>query len=453
MKAYGKYISKHLAYFFLFVLLLLLLNGIAFFSTFYGLISKDYGNTSPQKLLPVVAKNCSIQGIDEETTSDLHHSGIWAMFLDSSGQLVWNVDLPEEIPDSFTIQDVALFSKGYLKDYPVFIRNMENGLLVLGYPKDSYTKLTGNYFSIKIIKTAPFFCLALIGADFLLLFIGFFWSKKRILKSTEPIVSSIESLAKGNAETVYVKGELAEIAESVNRASLILRRQNQARANWISGVSHDIRTPLSMIMGYADRISNSADAGKQTKEQAEIIKKQSNQMKDLISDLNLVSRLEYEMQPLNPEQVRMSKLLRSYAADLLNSDLPEQYSLDINISAVAENCILKCDARLITRAVNNLVQNSMKHNPKGCHITITLECAESVLRLIVQDDGLGIAAEKLKELEKPHYMESTDDRLDLRHGLGLLLVRQIVAAHEGQMHMETLAGGGVLTLIELNKNM
>ena len=448
MKSYGKYISKHLAYFFLFVLALLLFNGIAFFSTFYGVISKDYGSDSPQKLLPVVAETCSIQGVPEETALRLRASHIWAMFLDSSGQLVWNVDLPEEIPDSFTIQDVALFSKGYLKDYPVFVRTMDDGLLVLGYPKDSYTKLTGNYFSIKVIKTAPFFCLALIIADLLLLFAAFLRSKKSILKSTEPIILSIESLAKGEAAHVNVKGELSEIAESVNHASLILSRQNQARANWISGVSHDIRTPLSMIMGYADRISGNPDTSERTREQAEIIKNQSSQIKDLISDLNLVSQLEYEMQPLKPEPVKISKLLRTYAADLLNSGLPEQYSLDIAISSEAENCMLKCDARLITRAVSNLVQNSMKHNPKGCHITMMLEYADSVLTLMIQDDGIGISTKKLMELEKPHYMESMDDRLDLRHGLGLLLVRQVVTAHDGKMHMQTLDSGGVLTIID-----
>ncbi len=448
MKSYGKYISKHLAYFFLFVLALLLFNGVIFFSTFYGVISKDYGADSPQKLLPVVAETCSIQGVPEETALRLRASHIWAMFLDSSGQLVWNVDLPEEIPDSFTIQDVALFSKGYLKDYPVFVRTMDDGLLVLGYPKDSYTKLTGNYFSIKVIKTSPFFCLALIIADFLLLFAAFLRSKKSILKSTEPIILSIEALAKGEAAYVNVKGELSEIAERVNHASLILGRQNQARANWISGVSHDIRTPLSMIMGYADRISGNPDTNERTREQAEIIKKQSSQIKDLISDLNLVSQLEYEMQPLKLEPVKISRLLRTYAADLLNSGLSEQYSLDIAISSEAENCMLKCDARLITRAVNNLVQNSMKHNPKGCNITIMLEYADSMLTLMVQDDGIGISTEKLMELEKPHYMESMDDRLDLRHGLGLLLVRQIVMAHDGEMHMKTLDSGGVLTFID-----
>lgn len=157
-----------------------------------------------------------------------------------------------------------------------------------------------------------------------------------------------------------------------------------------------------------------------------------------MQDLNLVSQLEYEMQPLHKEMVRLSKLLRSYVADLLNMGISDSYNIGIEIATDAENTMLECDARLISRAVNNLVQNSMKHNPLGCRILLSLRRMENTIQLIVQDDGIGLSEEKLQELkEKPHYLESTDERLDLRHGLGLVLVRQIVAAHEGTMTIDS----------------
>ena len=98
------------------------------------------------------------------------------------------------------------------------------------------------------------------------------------------------------------------------------------------------------------------------------------------------------------------------------------------------------DARLILRAISNLVQNSIKHNPDGCKICLELEYtkkyAKNCLIISVTDDGVGISHEKRCELEKkPHYMESTDERLDLRHGLGLLIVQQIVSAHKGTMQI------------------
>ena len=216
-----------------------------------------------------------------------------------------------------------------------------------------------------------------------------------------------------------------------------MSRQNKARANWISGVSHDIRTPLSMIMGYAQRIASDHEAGDNVRQEAVIIQGQSEKIRDLVQDLNLVSQIEYEMQPLHQQSVRLSKLLRSYTAELLNTGLPDSYSIEIEISPVAETITFNCDERLIMRAVNNLVQNSIRHNPDGCDIVLGLNCTAETISLTVSDNGVGLSDEKLKELrEKPHYMESTDDRLDLRHGLGLLLVRQIVEAHSGEMQLQ-----------------
>ena len=117
--------------------------------------------------------------------------------------------------------------------------------------------------------------LGMLGLDLLCLFSAYYFSKRRIIHNTEPIVSAVKTLADGKPVSLHISGELSEIASSVNKASSILNRQNEARANWISGVSHDIRTPLSMIMGYADRIAESKAASKSIREQAEIVRKQS----------------------------------------------------------------------------------------------------------------------------------------------------------------------------------
>lgn len=276
----------------------------------------------------------------------------------------------------------------------------------------------------------------MLGLDLLCLFSAYYFSKRRIIHNTEPIVSAMETLADGKPVSLHISGELSEIASSVNKASSILNRQNEARANWISGVSHDIRTPLSMIMGYAGRIAESKAASKSIREQAEIVRKQSVKIKELVQDLNLVSQLEYEMQPLHKEMVRLSKLLRSYVADLLNTGISDSYNIGIKITPDAENAVLECDARLISRAVNNLVQNSIKHNPQGCEVCLSLTASQNHLILAVTDNGTGLSAEKLQELkEKPHYMEITDERLDLRHGLGLLIVQQVAIAHNGNFKL------------------
>ena len=443
MKAFGTYISKYLLSFFAFALVLLLVNILAFALTFGGIVFREYGSASPANMLEVVSSDLSASGISEKTKQELNRNQIWVMLLDASGRCIGDVSLPEEIPTQYTIQDVAVFSKGYLQDYPVFVRNTDNGLLVLGYPKDSFMKLTGNYFPIRAIRIFPLFITGILAIDIVLLFLVYYLSKRKISKNTEPIMASIKTLSTGKPVDLSIRGELSEIADSVNQASQLLSRQNQARANWISGVSHDIRTPLSMIMGYAQRIAVDHEANGNIRKEAEIIRAQSAKIKDLVQDLNLVSQLEYEMQPLHKEPVRLSKLLRSYAADLLNVGIGEKHSIEVEISPEAETAVIECDARLISRAIGNLVQNSINHNPQGCNIFLSLDCSSKNVSITVADNGVGMSAEKLRELEeRAHYMESTDERLDLRHGLGLLLVRQVVEAHGGNIEIRNLLQHG-----------
>ena len=444
MKAFGNYIAKYLLIFFALALVLLLVNLLTFALTFHGTVCREYGPASPSNLLEAVAADRSPSGLSEEMEQELRRNHVWAMHLDAGGHCDWAVSLPEEIPAQYTIQDVAVFSKGYLEGYPVFVRSVEDGLLVLGYPKGSFMKLTGNYFPMQAVKVFPLFAAGMLAVDILLLFLVYYFSKRKISKNTEPIMASIKRLSAGKPADLSIKGELSELADSVNQASRILSRQNEARANWISGVSHDIRTPLSMIMGYAQRIASDNAASGNVRQEAEIIQAQSAKLKDLVQDLNLVSQLEYEMQPLHKEPVRLSKLLRTYGAELMNAGIGPEYSVDIKISPGAETAVMECDPRLLSRAVNNLVQNSIRHNPQGCAIRLCLDCSESALSLTVADNGVGLSPEKLRELEEtPHYMESTDARLDLRHGLGLLLVGQIATGHGGTMKLENSPCGGV----------
>ncbi len=454
MKSFRTYISKHLASFAVFLLILVIVNAILFGVTFYHTISEDYGKASPRAMLKMASDAATTEGLTDDAVQKLRQYNIWAMYLTPTGECFWTLDVPKELPQKYNIQDVASFSKGYLDDYPVFIWNTDEGLLVLGYPKDSYMKLTSNYYSIEAIQKFPFYVMGMLGMDVLCLFLAYYFSKRRIIQNTEPIVEAIEILADGKPASLHITGELSEIASSVNRASLIISRQNEARANWISGVSHDIRTPLSMIMGYAGRIAANEATSDTVREQAEIVRKQSVKIKELVQDLNLVSQLEYEMQPLHKEQIRLSKLIRSYVAELLNSGISDTYAIEIDIAPEAENAMLECDARLISRAINNLVQNSIKHNPQGCKIQLSLKNTGETLILIVADNGVGLTPEKLQELEeRPHYMESTDERLDLRHGLGLLLVRQIVEAHGGSMRTDGGSNQGFQTVLSFRVNL
>lgn len=438
MNTLSRLFSRTFAVFSFFIVFLIVLNLGLFAITFYGVIHHDYGPDSPSVMLQKTAETLSGQHISPIMEEPLRQAEIWAMVINDAGKVVSSAALPPEIPDQFSLGDVAVFSRGYLHDYPVFVRRLDHGLLVLGYPKNSYIKLTSNYYSYSTLTRLPLYVLGTLLLDLILLFTAYILSKIKVQRAAGPLISALNTFPRSQRGTLSTRGELAAVAASVNQAAELIHRQNEARANWIRGVTHDLRTPLSMILGYADRIAHDPQASPVIQAQARIIQKQSVKIKDLIQDLTLVSQLEYEMQPLRKQEIHLARLLRTIAADTLNAGLADVYSLDLDISKEAEDLQLACDPRLIRRAIGNLIGNSVAHNPQGCSITLKLETDKGQIILTAADDGIGLSDAQRQNLEEtPHYLESIDERLDLRHGLGLILVRQITEVHGGTMKIES----------------
>lgn len=456
MQNFIKFISKHLFIYICILILIIILDIIIIFVSFQGMVN-HLNDNSPVQILQKISDSLTYEKasytLENNSKELLVKNKVWSIVISEDGERIWEFNIPKEIPTKYTIQDIAALSKGYLNDYPVFIRNKNRDLLILGFPKNSYTKILSNYLPIPLIKKVPIIILIILLTDCGILFVGYYLSKRNIGTKVMPIISGLNKLSKGESVSVHIKGELSEIGQSINKTSLLLKNQDQARANWISGVSHDIRTPLSMIMGYADTIVNTKEADNSIKSQANIIKMQGIKIKELIQDLNLVSQLDYNMQLLHKDKIFLCKLLREIVTEYLNNELDEKYDIDLEIDNKAEPISFIGDTRLINRAIQNIISNSINHNPDGCLITIRLIKNKDSLALTISDNGVGISQEKLNNIiEAPHYLNSIDDRLDLRHGLGILLVQQIISMHNGKFTIDSEINNGFKSIITLYYN-
>ena len=223
------------------------------------------------------------------------------------------------------------------------------------------------------------------------------------------------------------------------------RREQQerdfARSDWINGISHDIRTPLSMVMGYAGQLEADPVLPPRRRAQAAIIRRQSQTIRDLINDLNLTMRLDYAMQPLRRGSLHPAALVRQVAADVLNGGLEERYALAVEVPPEAEALTLEGDASLLRRALLNLVNNCVRHNPEGCSITLTAAAEGEVCTLRVEDDGGGGLPVGLAEVGLAPDGGAA-------HGTGLRLVEQIARAHGGALELHR-AARGVLAVLRL----
>lgn len=265
-----------------------------------------------------------------------------------------------------------------------------------------------------------------------------------LLRSLRPIAKGIENMAEKQPVKLSTGGLLGELAAKLNQTSTqlqiqgaALQKRDNARTTWIAGVSHDIRTPLSIVMGYASQLEDNPDLPLPGREQAHIIRKQSEKIKTLVSDLNLASKLEYDMQPLRQSAFHPAALVRTVVADFLNNRPDARFPIEINVKDNLQGLVMTGDKELIRRALSNLIENSIRHNPDGCTITVNMEKGSSACEISVLDNGTGFSSEVLENLK------NVDDPVHLQnHGLGLTIVRQIMKAHNGTAAFNNLPEGG-----------
>lgn len=389
----------------------------------------------------------------------------WAMLLDPEGKVIWNFMLPADVPMVYSISDVAGFSRWYLKDYPVSVWRHDGGLLVVGSPKNSMWKL-GIMIPQKSMNNlgfwVPFFLVMnCLTAIFLALIFGL-----RLFRSLKRLSNGVQDMTKKRPVSLPVNGVLGDLAIGINEASsqlmmqeAALKKRDDARTTWIAGISHDIRTPLAVAMGYSSQLEEDERLLQEQRELAGIVRRQCQRIKDLVSDLNLASKLEYDMQPLRKEQTPLAPLIRSVAVDIINDKILERHTLEVSITDIAQNPCLLGDKQLLKRAVSNLILNSIKHNPEGCDITLELSMEGENFILSVADNGRGLPQEVLQRVNGTkargesrsqnegenvaENMEEADSAKEQSgHGLGLTIVRQIIKAHNGSTHFSNLAGGG-----------
>ncbi len=403
-------------------------------------------NASPWKTAGKVAEALQLTEnneyrLQDEIADELYASDIWAIFIENDTmQVVWQTDyLPETIPMSYTISDIADLTRGYIDGYPTFTGNKENGLVVLGYPKNSFWKHMWPSWDYQLIANLPQTVLYVLTINIVLIFLIYIVANSKLLKSIKPIINGIQELPTGQPVHIKENGLLSEISANINRTSDILqgqqyqlRKKETARANWIAGVSHDIRTPLSMVMGYAGQLKDDAHLTDEERQKAAVIVKQSERMRNLINDLNLASKLEYNMQPINPAKQNMLAIVRQVVVDFINMDIDDKYPIEWETDEALTVCPVNADKDLIKRAVSNLIQNSINHNEQGCTIYVSVAANNGKCTVVVADDGIGATDVQIEKLNNaPHYMVCDENTTEQRHGLGLLIVKQIVIAHGG----------------------
>lgn len=356
----------------------------------------------------------------------------WAMVLDDNGEVIWQYQLPQALDHVYTAPEVAAFSRWYLEDYPVFCQVREYGLLVLGMPQNSVWKYSFWTYPELIEWILYRGSTVMLGVLVLILVLCMIFSW-RGTRSLRVVAEGLDALAEGRTVTLPVRGLAGELAEKLNRTSAqlqyrneIIRRRDEARTNWIAGVSHDIRTPLSLILGWAEQLEHTGTLPDTARARAVGIRQQSEKIRSLVEDLNLTSKLQYGAQPLRCAAEQGGPLLRKLVADFCNGPQAESCEVELQMTQEAENATLRVDTALLARAIDNILGNSARHNPGGVHCQVHASVETKWFAITLTDDGSGYPPAVLQALQSGKNEENTP------HILGLHVVEQILQAHGGK---------------------
>jgi len=369
------------------------------------------------------------------TDENVIPSDCWCILIDGRGDIIWEKNKPEDIPEHYSINDIARMTRWYLNDYPVYVNTEEYGLLVLGIPKNSVGKYDIAY-SMEWFRTLPqrmvgILILNLFLAAALAFIIGNFLYRQIYILS-----NGIDDLRREKSVKLEEKGIFKEIAKNINDTSKAIERKNtaleakdNARLNWISGISHDIRTPLALVMGNSEALENDGTLSDVNRKKAQTIMTQSIKIKKLIEDLNLISSLEYDMQPTKRKPVRLCPLIRETVSGIINSGLSANCKIELDLRD--EKATVSADEFLLERAVFNIVNNSIVHNENGCRINIKVYVNDKSAYVNIYDNGKGVpdtVIEKISEMPKSV------------HGLGLPMAYKIISVHGGKMTVQNRNG-------------
>lgn len=378
------------------VLLVVMLNLVFFIVSMIVFVKKDVSGLGGGEIRNALLITEDGYALTDEMAQRLAEKEQWAMLLDGEGRKLWSYRKPVELPDSYSRADIARMTRWYLQGYPVWLRIWDDEIMVVGMGKNTVWKYPVE-FSISwmdYVKQVGLYFL-LINVAWIVLLAAFFTRR-------------------------------------------FMRNREQARIEWIAGISHDIRTPLSMVMGYADTLEQNGELSEEARQQAAVILHQSVVMKELIADLNLTSQLEYSMQPLRMEKIRPAQALRSEAAAFLNDDAEGNLRIEVEIDAKAEQIMLRADEQLLQRAFRNLIINSIKHGGQSEAVEISIQMKEERRRFLIrfEDNGTGYSEEVLRRLRDKK-------KKDAGPGIrGLEIVKKVVLAHGGKIRFGNREEGG-----------
>lgn len=313
--------------------------------------------------------------------------------------------------------------------------------------------------SVSLFVKTPFDRAAMISAVIsigIAIFIVSFQIQRNVIQPLEGMSKAARKIARGDLDFKLRETRVSEIAQvrtaflamgSGLRASIAQQAKlEEERRFFISAIAHDLRTPLFALRGYLEGLDQGiANTPEKASKYIAICREKSDQLERLVSDLFEFTKLEYMEQSLKVEPFDFKQVMER-SIDTLRPKA-EAKEIKIVLDSSANTCNIPGDAHLMERAISNLLDNAIRHTPKGGLVTVSWAPNESKVVFRVADTGPGFDPADLPQIFNPLYRgEASRNRETGGTGLGLTIAKRIIKAHGGDLiAANQTVGGAILT--------
>jgi signal transduction histidine kinase len=244
---------------------------------------------------------------------------------------------------------------------------------------------------------------------------------------------------------VRSKDELGDLAVSFNKMSRDLASATQARRQMTADIAHDLRSPLSVIAGYAEALNDGKLPG--TPETYTILHQETRHLSRLVEDLRTLSLADAGELTLNRMPTQAAWLVEQAA--LRHAVTAEQKGLKLRIEAGQDLGTVLVDPERMAQVLDNLILNAFRYTPEGGEVVLSAIRVNESVQIKVSDTGSGILAEDLPHIFNRFYRGDKSRQQNGESGLGLAIARSIVEAHGGTISVESQLGLGTSFTIKL----
>jgi len=219
-------------------------------------------------------------------------------------------------------------------------------------------------------------------------------------------------------------------------------RLEETQAEWMSGISHDLRTPLATIQGYGYMLESLPEqwSPEDMRVMGSTIREKGDYMLELISDFSLIHELKHGDSIIKLKEMDLDELVRCSVLKYVNDATMSDYQFHYVGEEVP--LMVKADETWMQRLMDNLISNAVKHNPPGVVVTVSIRKVDDKACIRVIDNGKGMDEDTLHQLFNRYYRGTNTEESTVGSGLGMSIAKTIVEAHGGeiQVHSKVLQG-------------